>query len=222
VSALAPDAVIHGFEANPELIDELRHGSYATVSNLAITDHSERVSFRIADRDQGSSVATLAHPPGADEVRTVSVPGRSLESILAEIPGPLDVVKMDIEGAEVATLPALSAETLGRIGQLTVEFHHGYMFGLTVTKRETRSAIRHVRRHGFAVLRFRERDIDVLLLNRARFGLSRRQELAWRIRLVRVRWAGRVASLRARGVMVTVRDRLRFQAADGSRKGSNS
>jgi FkbM family methyltransferase len=209
LSALAPDAVIHGIEANPLLISGLRNGPYATVSNVAVTDHGECVRLRIADSDQGSSVVPLARRSGADELEAVSVPGRSLESILADIPGPLDVVKVDIEGAEVVALPALSAETLGRIGQLTVEFHHGYMFGLAVTRRETRSAISHVRRHGFAVLRFRERDIDVLLLNRARFELSRRQEWAWRVRLVRVRWAGRVSSLRARGLVIVVRERLR-------------
>jgi hypothetical protein len=66
-----------------------------------------------------------------------------------------------------------------------------------------------MQRQGFVVFRFRERDRDVVMLNRARFGVTVAEEAWWRLLLARRRWRRRLVSLRERGLVRTLSGRLR-------------
>lgn len=173
LAARVPSARFYGVEANPELARRL--DGYERVFSCAATASEGMVVLHLAVNDGASSVLDL--PPvsevGATLVGTVEVPGRSLESILGEIPGRLDAVKIDIEGAEIAALDSLSSSTLRRVGQLTVEFHRHEMFHFDL-EAVTHRTIGRLQRHGFLLFRFDTVDMDVVLLNRAWFGLRAR------------------------------------------------
>jgi FkbM family methyltransferase len=208
LARLIPDATFHGIEANESLIPELRRQPYRSVAHYAVAGHDGPLTFHVAEQDMASSLLPLERSTLAGASVEVTVEGRSLEPLLRDYPGQLDIVKIDIEGAEVPALRSLSPETLGRIGQLSVEFHHADEFGLGL-KRESKSVIRHIQRQGFVVLRFRERDRDVVMLNRARFSVTVAEEAWWRLLLTGRRWRGRLVSLRERGVLRTFSGRLR-------------
>ena len=95
------------------------------------------------------------------EVGRTTVEGLALSELLEVFPGRIDVLKADIEGAEVLALPTLGRADLARIGH-TVEFHGARVFGFGL-HRETRRTIRKLRRHGFVALNFTPDHRDVLL-----------------------------------------------------------
>lgn len=73
---------------------------------------------RPGDATSGSVVAST---PGAPHVEVDLV---TLDSILVHLgPGRVDLMKVDIEGSETAVLCQLPDAALGRISQITVEFH---------------------------------------------------------------------------------------------------
>lgn len=168
-----PGARFYAVEANPQLAEKLE--GYERVFSYAVTGGEQTARLHLAENDEASSLLELPEVSevGATLTGMVEVPGRSMEAILDEIPGTLDVVKVDIEGAEIAALLSLSESTLRRIGQLTVEFHRHQVFGFDL-EAATRQAISYVQQHGFLVFRFDTVDMDVLLLNRTWFGVRAR------------------------------------------------
>lgn len=76
---------------------------------------------------------------------------RSLPAVMTELGHEhVDVLKMDIEGAEYAVIDSLvAADTLDRIGCLLVEFHHWME---AFDRQETLDAIEGLRAKGFRIL----------------------------------------------------------------------
>ncbi len=120
-----------GVEPDPELAAsnasrglECRHAAIAPEAGEVRfrVDHADRTASRIADTDEGS-----ARPGGEDGARYHTVPCLPLHRFLAEAglagASPLQLLKMDIEGAELALFEREPAETLARFEQISVEFH---------------------------------------------------------------------------------------------------
>jgi FkbM family methyltransferase len=90
------------FEANPNTIDILRsnyrlNGLEPAVWNVALgPDHGYLELDVESDFWDNSIVAPSGRKPG----RTVKVPGAPLASLLRQIPGPVNVLIIDVEGAE--------------------------------------------------------------------------------------------------------------------------
>lgn len=93
------------------------------------------------------------------------------------------LLKIDVEGAEVDLLRAMTAAELGAIEQLTVEFHPE-LTGV----RAVRDILARLRSLGFWVVRFSRGYGDVLVLNPAVFGLGIGHRL-W-LRFVTRNWLG--------------------------------
>ena len=53
----------------------------------------------------------------------VEVPAAELASVIRELGGRVDLVKLDVEGAEIDVLREANASDLNSCCQLTVEFH---------------------------------------------------------------------------------------------------
>lgn len=168
-------------EANPDLAEQLRRDGSFPVIHGAVAATDGTVRFNVAENDEGSSVLDL---PKASSYqctlrRTVEVPSRTLESILAETGARrIDVLKMDIEGAEVDVLDRVPEALLAELGQITIEFHCDPVFGFDLREGVER-VIRRLRGLGFLCLDFSHRTrIDVLFIN---------------LRLCRVPWLTRAA-----------------------------
>jgi len=171
-------------EGNPELHDGLRAHTPFRVLPYAVAPEDGPIRFNVAKNDEGSSILALPETSVYDCTldRSVEVAGKRLESILAEIDEPrVDLLKVDIEGAEIEMLTTTDAARLRAIGQITVEFHGDSVFGFGL-HREVERAIDRLERLGFVALNFsRPMRTDVLFVSRALHGLSRATGLWWQL-----------------------------------------
>lgn len=154
------DARCLSIEASPVLFEALSMPPKAISFNLAIAGQDGEVSFAISDNPEASFVGQ-----GDRGERQLTVPARGLASFLDEFaPGDIDLLKLDIEGAEIPALASLTAQHLDRIGQITCEFHDfcGY-----VTSQQVDAAISRLQDAGFEMVNFAffTRG-DVLFINR--------------------------------------------------------
>jgi FkbM family methyltransferase len=101
------------------------------------------------DPDVGSVAAPV---PGHDEP-TFTVPGRSIPSLKAELgDASIDLLKMDIEGAEFDVLSSLDLTSLG-VQVLCAELH----FNVSLSR--ARSVVDHVRSQGFRLVACDDTDV---------------------------------------------------------------
>ena len=189
MQARFPVGDYHVVEANPGLIAELEAGGFTSVSNLAISGAPGSIRFHVCNDDTSSSVIA---PAPERCISTVEVEAATIGAVLrATCPeGIVDVVKLDIEGAEIAALRALALESadLMRIGQLSVEFHDADMFGFYATS-ETKQVMRLLRRQGFVALDLARSHLDVLFVNLAIHRPRIWTRVGWHMFAARRRWA---------------------------------
>jgi len=156
-------------EANPALVAELRMTTGFEVLHNAVGTTSRTLSFNVAVNDEASRVAPLplVSHEGAVLERRVTVEEIPLASVLTTADGDIDVLKLDIEGAELDVLEALSDDDLARVAQMTVEFHSHPSFGLGGGDR-VEALLHRLRRAGFCAFDFSGGTrMDVLFLNTA-------------------------------------------------------
>lgn len=159
----------HSIEASPALFPKLDLPKSAVAHHFAVSGTDGTITFAISDNPEASHVVDGA--PAADEAGQVTVPARSLGNFLTEVaPDGLDLLKLDVEGAEIAALASVTDEQLARIAQITVEFHNfcGY-----VTVEEVERTIERLRALDFEVFNFAYYvHTDVLFVNRRLVKLS--------------------------------------------------
>jgi FkbM family methyltransferase len=172
-------------EANPALAEGLAVDGRFHVWSCAVTPVEGPVAFHIARNDEGSSILDLPSTSRYDCVlsETVETPGRTLESLIAATGAErIDLVKIDIEGAEVAVLRGLPDHVLAKIGQLAIEFHGDPMFGFGL-RDAVEEVIRSLRRRGFLCLDFTNRErLDVLCVNLAIHPVPWLSRVQWSMR----------------------------------------
>jgi len=171
-------------EANPSLARELSQVANWNVENCAAASREGSLAFNIAANDEGSSILDLPEQSqlGCSSVGTVSIRAKTLESLLGSLaPGTIDLLKVDIEGAEVEILLESPPHVLQRFGQITVEFHCDPMFGFGGRAQVTRALAR-MRSLGFECLCFDARLMDVLFVNHRQLELSGLDRLRMRLR----------------------------------------
>jgi FkbM family methyltransferase len=177
-------AEVRMVEANPKLCAELSTPGSLPVFHCAVTDKTGWIAFNLALNDEGSSILTLPPKSKFDCVltETITVPTRTIASLLEEIGWDhVDLIKMDIEGAEVCVLNALEPALLDRIGQLSIEFHGDSVFGLS-THEQVEKCLKKMRRLGFLVLDFTlPGRFDVLMLNTRVLRISLTNRLGWQL-----------------------------------------
>jgi FkbM family methyltransferase len=141
-------------EANPELCAVLEERGLKVI-NAAVGAEDGRVILNVSSNPEGSSVLPLPAESiyGATLDRSIEVDAISLSSLLKTLPGPVDVLKLDIEGAEVAALNSLGDDELREIGQITCEFHDDPSFQFQMKDAVT-GLISRLERIGFTCLQF--------------------------------------------------------------------
>jgi hypothetical protein len=165
--------------------------SRVTAFQVAISGVDGRMT--LVSRDTHHASASFSRFEGLADKGNIEVDSVTLEGFL-KLAGVarVDLVKLDIEGAEFAMFEAARDETLSRIGQLTVEFHD---FLDPSLEPACRAIIERLERLGFASLRFTRRyHGDMLFLNRRLLDISSGQ-MAWYRHVVRpARGVGRILS----------------------------
>jgi FkbM family methyltransferase len=124
---LYPGARITAFEPDPrlfELLSENVAASGATAAEVrcvhaAVTGAAGEVELYRNPARPGSGLAPSALGGRSEGVRVSTV------ALSSFVDGPIDLIKMDIEGAEEATLDELAASgKLALVGELVIEYHH--------------------------------------------------------------------------------------------------
>lgn len=107
-------------------------------------------------------VGGILHDPGARESLEVKV--QSLEGFLSHATSDtIDLLKVDIEGAELDAFSEVPNSVLARCKQITVEFHD---FWYPELAERTEQVKRKIKAAGFLMIRFTPNNKDVLFLNR--------------------------------------------------------
>jgi FkbM family methyltransferase len=150
-------------EANPALFDALAIEGDATKYNYAVCKAEGKIPFNISDNPEGSSIHDLPHT----DQGVVTVDGVTLKRLLEELAvDEVDLMKVDIEGAEYDVIESVDDDTLRRCKQITVEFHD-FVPG-SHANYDTEKAIARIESAGFLCVNFDKpnHNMDVLFINR--------------------------------------------------------
>lgn len=180
----------HAIEANPALIKKIGSAPGLQVHHLALAAQSGPIRFHLSANPEASTI--LDQAPA--EESTIEVSAVRLEEFLAQIGNPqVDVLKLDIEGAEIQVLESAPAEVLRSFGQITVEFHE--TFGITPLEDVLR-VVRRLEELGFYPIRTkRDGWGDTLFVNRS-LSSATPLRLAWARHVVRNAWGLRRVAVR--------------------------
>jgi FkbM family methyltransferase len=171
----------YAFEASPNVFGHMSRHPNLCARNLAICG-SDRIVELTVDDDITRNTIVL---PAKGNAIQLKVAGRHLGRLLLEFGvAEIEVLKLDIEGAELEVIDSLSDDFFHNVGQLTIEFHDflGYASPKDVADRISRIVA-----IGFLELywsRYRNTG-DVLLVNRRRMGSLRYAYEQGLVRLVR-------------------------------------
>lgn len=113
-------ARIYGYEADPRLFIRLPAVDNATFLNVAVAADDGTLPFFLGD----SMCSSCVYAQVAGKDGQISIPANCIETIMRRHGiQDIDLIKMDIEGAELPILKKLPAEIASHIKQVTVEFH---------------------------------------------------------------------------------------------------
>ncbi|MBK3518561.1 FkbM family methyltransferase [Carboxylicivirga marina] len=141
---------VHGFDPTPRSIDWVRknvNSEQFIFEPLGISHESGNIDFFLPKNNAHVS-GSLSSNSITDEQQKISVPVKTLADIVKDKQHQhIDLLKMDIEGAEYDVIPNILASGI-EIKQVLVEFHHRlYPNG----NNKTKNAIEQMKAHGYEV-----------------------------------------------------------------------
>ncbi len=145
-----------------------------TLTNAAVLD-SERTVQMLASTDKHLSATVLDHDVVATihdvgNADVVEVRGVTLKTVIDSTGSELiDLIKMDIEGAELDVLSTIDEDALKRIKQIAIEFHD---FWYPELSERTEAVKIRLQSLGFDMIRFTPNNKDVLFINIHHIKLS--------------------------------------------------
>ncbi len=139
--------IVHAFDPTPRSVAWVESQSLPAAfifHRLGIADFDGKATFRAPPRPDFSSYTLV--PESRDSENMVVAEVRRLVSIMDQLGhGRIDVLKLDVEGAEYGVIEDLLSAELD-ITQLLVEFHHGFE---TVGIEKTTQAVARLRESGY-------------------------------------------------------------------------
>lgn len=170
-------------EPSPEPFAAIPTSAQILKLQVGIAGRSGMMPFHIAESSLASSLARSAELNGtAIEIPVISIP-ELIEQLGWQ---KVDLIKMDIEGAEIEALAACPDELLKRVAQISVEFHD--FCGITPASDVARTLRRLCGLGFFSVRMSRVGHQDTWLINRHLLNIST-QELLY-IRYLLRNWTG--------------------------------
>jgi FkbM family methyltransferase len=169
-------------EADPALAESLKRNFHAEadVVHAAVVAEGKRgsVTFTRSIEPESSSVFrewSAAH----GIVDQVTVPTLDFSDTVKCFTERIDLIKMDVEGAEIGLLESASASDLASCGQLTVEFHDKRA---PFTRRDVDRVCRRMRAEGYAIVMANWPKLDdVLFVNLKGISVTKRIALRCRV-----------------------------------------
>ncbi len=160
----------HAVEALPDNFARIEETPSITPHHLAICGKDGPVTIHSVDEYHASASIDLM--PGQNARDTLEVEGITLGGLMSRLNlDRVSLLKVDIEGAELAMFDTADDATLRRIDQITVEFHDFMDPGQTA---HVKTIIARLQALGFRSIKFTGRfHGDVLFLNPERTGISR-------------------------------------------------
>lgn len=152
-------AVIHGFEPDPRLFPHLPSLPETTFHQVAVSGSGMPLLLNL-----GMDRCSSAYYREDEKQEFVDVPSVTIDSFCyRERISQVDLLKLDIEGAEIEILRNLPDGLLRQIGQMTVEFHD-FLDARDIPG--IKSVMRRLTQMGFHCVKFSHFDhADVLFIN---------------------------------------------------------
>ncbi len=115
-------------EANPSLIESVKAVPGVEAVCCAVWDAEGEIDLCLSENSEASTV--LGDRAREGNGQSIRVRARLLWEIMREAGVErIDLLKVDIEGAEVALVRSMSDEDVRRIGQIAIEFHDSLWAG---------------------------------------------------------------------------------------------
>ncbi|AFZ34374.1 methyltransferase FkbM family [Stanieria cyanosphaera PCC 7437] len=147
-------------EAFPDLFKKIKETELIKKFNYAISISDEPVSFNISDNLEANHISKFS----SNNTQTIVVQGITFENFIKKYNIKyIDLLKVDIEGAEIDLFNSISDESLKKIKQITIEFHD-FVFPI---EKEVNLIIKRLSVLGFYPINFSLRTKeDFLFINR--------------------------------------------------------
>jgi len=126
VAQASPTARVHTYEASPTTASYLSRNVAANAMSDRVTVHNTALSgevgtFQLVDSGTASSHNGLTAPAGSG--REVTVPCTTFDAAVSAAGGRVDLVKLDIEGAEYDTIFRSAPESWAGVRKVVMEYH---------------------------------------------------------------------------------------------------
>jgi len=155
---------VHAFDPTPKVVTWVRSQRLPDRFHLhdyGVADYDGTATFYPPENPAHVSHTMLA--PARSTGQPITVPVRRLGSIMRELGHHrVDVLKLDVEGAEYAVIADILRSEV-EVGQWLVEFHHRFP---GVGWKRTEEAIRLLRSHSFGVFAVSKRGNEYSFLRR--------------------------------------------------------
>ncbi len=170
-------------EPTPLLYQTMLADERITKVNLAIAPNNGTAEFHVSAQSTASSLVATS----IDTTETISVVTRRLDALVSDLGWDfVDLIKCDIEGAEIDVIGSCSDEFLQSVGQFTIEFHDFCGITPAAIVQET---VKRLEGLGFWVVRMsRVGHQDTWLINQSRCDISKLEYL--RAKYITRNWFG--------------------------------